>query len=212
LLGSQKMPKEHIMLVRNRMSRKLVTVGPQQSLAEARVLLDKHGIRQLPVVRHDRLVGILTDRDIRSARTPKKAVEDVMTSKPVVVGPNVPVDEAARVLRTHKIGALPVVEGGHIVGILTGSDVLDAFVDLSGVAEPTFHLTVTAEGLDSERRIREIIAHERGELKWLHRDRRQRTGQVHLRVKARRIDDIVTELDAAGFEVQALIAPSKRRG
>ena len=121
------------------------------------------------------------------------------------------VDEAARVLRTHKIGALPVVEKGTLVGILAGSDVLDAFVDLSGVAEPTYHLTLTGDGPEMERRIRQVIERERGELKWLHRDRRQRPAQVHLRLKAQRIDDIVTELEAGGFEVQAVVAPPPKR-
>jgi len=199
------------MLVRNRMSHKVVTVEPPQSLADARALLHKHGIRQLPVVRRERLVGIVTDRDLRSAPAEAKTVADVMTAKPIAIGPNTPVDEAARVLRTHKIGALPVVESGNLVGILAGSDVLDAFVDLSGVAEPTYHLTLTGDGPDMERRIRQVIDRERGELKWLHRNRRQQPAQVHLRLKARRIDDIVTELEAGGFEVQALVAPSPKR-
>lgn len=200
------------MLVRDRMSRKVITVDPQRSVAEAQALLRKHAVRQLPVVREGRLVGIVTDRDLRAASAAVETVNQVMTGKPMVVGPNAPVDEAARVLRAHKIGALPVVEGKALIGIITASDVLDAFVDLSGVREPTYHLVVSADDdADAERRIRRVIEQHRGELKWLHRDRHRRPPQVHLRLKARRIDDIVTELEAGGFEVNALVGSSGRK-
>jgi acetoin utilization protein AcuB len=199
------------MLVRDRMSRKVISVQRQDPIAAARALMQKHGIRQFPVVQQERLVGIVTDRDLRSAPASAKTVSEVMTSKPTTIGPEAPVDEAARLLRTQKIGALPVVEQGKLVGILAGSDVLDAFVDLSGVAEPTYHVILTAAGVpDAERQIRRIVEQERGELKWIHRDKRQRPPQVHLRLKARRVDDIVTELEAAGFEVSGVVGSSAK--
>jgi acetoin utilization protein AcuB len=199
------------MLVRDRMSRKVIGIERQRPTAEARALMQKHDIRQLPVIHQERLVGIVTDRDLRSAPASAETVADVMTPKPAVIGPNAPVDEAARLLRAHKIGALPVVENGKLIGILAGSDVLDAFVDLSGVAEPTYHVILTAADVpDAERQIRRVIEQERGELKWLHRDKRQRPPQLHLRLKARRIDDIVTELEAAGFEVCGVVGSSAK--
>ena len=197
------------MLVRDRMSRKVITTQRQQPIGEARALLHKYNIRQLPVMQQERLVGIVTDRDLRSASVTAKTVADLMTPKPVVIGPNTPVDEAARLLRAHKIGALPVLDNGKLIGILGGSDILDAFVDLSGVREPTYHVILTAaDGPDTERRVRRIVEQERGELKWIHRDKSQRPPQVHLRLKARRVDDIVTELEAAGFEVSGVVGSS----
>ena len=194
------------MLVRDRMSTKVITAQLGLPIAEARAIMDKHRIRHLPVVHQRQLVGIVTDRDLRSAPTTTQTVADVMTPKPVVVAPGDPVDEAARVLRAHKFGALPVVAGKRLVGMLTADDVLDAFVDLSGVKEPTYHLTIVcAEGAEAERRIRQIIQ-ERGQLKWLHRDSRRHPAQVHLRLKARRIDDVVTQLEAAGFDVSAMVS------
>ncbi len=199
------------MLVRNRMSRKVITVGPQHSVAEARTLLHRHGIRQLPVLRSQRLVGIITDRDLRGAASTAKTVADLMTSKPIVIGPDASVDEAAGQLSKHKIGALPVVEGTKLVGILSSSDVLDAFVDLSGVSEATYRIVLSgAKGKPAQQQVRQIVHSGRGELKWLHPDSRD-TDRLHLRLKARRVDDIVTGLEAAGFEVTALIAPSARR-
>lgn len=199
------------MLVRNRMSSRVITVEPQQSLTEARSLLHRHNIRQLPVLRNGRLVGIITDRDLRGAGGKDATVADLMTPKPIVIGPNASVDEAARALTAHKIGALPVVDGGKLVGILASSDILDAFVDLSGVGEATYRIVLSgAKGKQAERQVREVVAQKHGELKWLHPDTRY-PNKLHLRLKSRRVDDIVTALEAAGFNVDALVAPSGSR-
>lgn len=200
------------MLVRNRMSKKVIGVEPQHSITDARALLHRHHIRQLPVLHGRRLVGIVTDRDLRSPPGAAKIIADIMTGDPVVVAANASVDEAAGILRKHKIGALPVVEGGKMVGIITASDILDAFVDLSGVGEATYRIEISgARGKQAERQVRQVIQDQRGELKWIHPDSRD-ASKLHLRLRARRIDDIVTCLEAAGFEVDALLAPWRSRG
>jgi acetoin utilization protein AcuB len=199
------------MLVRNRMTSKVITVEPTQSLDEARALLHRHRIRQLPVLRKRRLVGIITDRDLRGAGPHATTVADVMTPKPIVTEPNASVDEAARVLTAHKIGALPVVDRGQLVGILASDDILDAFVELSGVGEATYRIVISgASGRLAERRVREVVAAQHGELKWLHAEKRD-PGKLHVRLKARRVDDVVTALEAAGFNVDTLVAPSGLR-
>ena len=199
------------MLVRNRMSSKVITVEPEHSLGAARALLHRHRIRQLPVLRKGHLVGIITDRDLRGASAEGATVADLMTPKPIVIGSNASVDEAARLLTAHKIGALPVVDGGKLMGILASSDILNAFVDLSGVGEATYRIVISgASGKLAERRVREVVTAQHGELKWLHPDTRQRN-KLHLRLKARRVDDVVTALEAAGFSVDALVAPSRSR-
>jgi acetoin utilization protein AcuB len=199
------------MLVRNRMSSKVITVEPGQPIAQARALLHRHRIRQLPVLRKERLVGIITDRDLRGAATSAETVADVMTAKPMVIDPNASVDEAARQLRARKFGALPVVDGNKLVGILTASDILDAFVDLSGVGEATYRIMISgAKGRQAQQQVRQAITNTHGELKWLHPDSRD-PSKLHLRLKARHIDDVVTAIEAVGFEVDALVAPSGSR-
>jgi len=198
------------MLVRYRMSSKVVTVEPQRSIADARALLARHHVRQLPVLRADRLVGIVTDRDLRAAPASAQTVGDVMTAKPFMTAPDTPVDEAARLLRTHKINALPVVDKTKLVGIVTATDVLAAFIELSGVAEPTYRVVVTADDRTlTPAMLSQIIQRTHGEVKWVHRDLK-RKHVLHARLKTQRIDDVVTALEAAGFDVTGVVAPPRR--
>jgi acetoin utilization protein AcuB len=199
------------MLVRDHMSHRVVSVEPQRSAAEVRTLLRRHRIRQVPVLRKGRLVGIVTDRDLRGVREPGRKVAEVMTAKPFVISPSASVDEAARLMRTYKIGALPVVDDGELIGILTGSDILDAFVELSGVSGLTYRLTIGAkDGKQAEPTVRRIIEEHKGELKWLHREPRGRHPQIHARLRARHVEDVVTALEAAGFEVTSVVAPGRK--
>jgi acetoin utilization protein AcuB len=187
------------------MSKRLVTVSPEDSVADAKGLLAKHGFHQLPVVTAQQLVGIVTDRDLRSAPAKAKRVADVMTPKPQVIGPDTFVDEAARRLRRHRIGGLPVVEKGRLVGILTTADVLDAFVDLSGVREATTQLVIAgAKGSKAAEQIRDAVRKARGEIKWLHHDAKD-PSRLFLRLKISRLDDIEYALEALGFTVDAII-------
>lgn len=196
------------MTVRERMSRKPVVIAPQYAIDAALALLEKHRLRHLLVVRAARLVGIVSDRDLRAAPAHATTVGEVMTQKPRVVAPDVSVDEAARLMQTSKISALPVVEDGKLVGILTSNDVLGAFVDLSGVAEPSCRLVISGAGASGVPRIREILARGRCEVRWLHVDGGRRRGQVHVRLRARNVNDVVTALEAAGFQVSAVVRSS----
>ncbi len=197
------------MLVLHRMSKKVITVDPDQSPGEARKLLQRHRIRQLPVLRKQRLVGIITDRDLRSAPATTETVAEVMTTKPAVISPDASVDEAARLLRTRKFGALPVIDGAKLVGILTASDVLDAFIDLSGVGEATYRIALSgAKGKQAREEVRRTVLSKHGELRWMHPDSTN-ASKLHLRLKAPHIDDVVTALEAAGFDVEAVVAASR---
>ena len=106
----------------------------------------KHHINQLPVVAKGKLVGIVTDRDIRDAYpsslrlfrgkevdefADSYTVEEVMTYNVVTISPQTPIREAAQQLRKQRFGALPVVEKGKVVGIITRSDFLDALLATS---------------------------------------------------------------------------------
>ena len=125
------------------MSRGLITVDKNASLRRARRILDQHRIRHLLVMDGKRLVGIVTDRDLRQAAPSSKSplttsereefmdelkVVEVMSRKLITASPDTTVREAARVMVSEKIGCLPVVNGNQLVGIVTETDLLEMLV------------------------------------------------------------------------------------
>jgi acetoin utilization protein AcuB len=134
--------------VRDWMQRPVHHVKPLDSIAHARAVLEEHRVNQLPVLVDGRLVGILTDRDLRDAfpsvfdtgvmdpaaiHKPSRAPDDirvreVMTENVLTLAPDARIIDAARLMRRQRMGSVPVVENERVVGILTRSDLLDAFI------------------------------------------------------------------------------------
>ena len=139
--------------VRDSMTREIVTLSPDETAATALTLCRERRIRHLPVLREGRLVGIVSDRDLRSSTPaigdPARAaalqevlVEDVMAREVVSVHPDDPIEQAANIMREARIGCLPVLDGDELVGIITASDVMDALVYLVGAHEPGSRMEV----------------------------------------------------------------------
>lgn len=132
--------------VKEWMTEPVVTIGADASVRQAAELMKTRQIRHLPVVESDgRLIGIVTDRDLRQMifdpaiqERVGDAVEalggltvgETMTWAVIAVRPGSGIREAARLMREQKVGALPVVEGGRVVGMLTERDLLRAFEEL----------------------------------------------------------------------------------
>jgi acetoin utilization protein AcuB len=142
-----------MLLVKDSMAREIVTLLPDETAATALALCRERRIRHLPVLEEGRIVGIVSDRDLRSSTPalgdPDRAaalqevlVEDVMAREVVTVLPDDPIEQAANTMREGKIGCLPVVEGDDLVGIITASDVMDALVYLVGANEPGSRMEV----------------------------------------------------------------------
>jgi len=120
-----------------------ISVSPNTPVDEARTLMQQHRIRHLPVLDHGNLVGIVSDRDIRLA-LPSPAtslsvyeigylltrltVAEIMTRDPLTITPERPITEAIKRMLAHKVGALPVVAAGQLVGIVTRTNLLQAFL------------------------------------------------------------------------------------
>ena len=121
-----------VLMVRDVMTRGLVTIAPDTSCDEARTLMDVHGIRHLPVVAGGRLVGMVSDRDLRSAASvgPRLEAVRIMTLDPVTVTTETRVEHAARLMLAARFGSLPVVDGGALAGIVTYTDLLRALVQV----------------------------------------------------------------------------------
>jgi acetoin utilization protein AcuB len=138
--------------VRSLMHTPIITVTPEMSLAEVQRLMRDHHIRHIPVVAgpgYQRLVGMLTDRDLREAapspattltrgeiayQMATTAVQTCMTHEVVCIGPEAEMAQAARLLVERRIGCLPVVDHGTLVGVVTDIDCLRAFLQAASDA------------------------------------------------------------------------------
>ena len=125
------------------MTSKLCTVGPDDSVEHARSLLRTHRINQLPVITEGKLVGIITDRDLRGPGLPAAGapisskdsgvtgdtlVGALMTHPGISLAPHSTLINAAQVMRQQRVGSLPITDHGRLVGIVTRSDILEALV------------------------------------------------------------------------------------
>jgi acetoin utilization protein AcuB len=135
-------------------------ISPNVSVAEATERMQRERVRRYPVVEEDRkLVGIVSLDDLLRA-TPsvvtslnvweisyllsKVQVHDVMTRTVITVSEDTPLEEAAKIMLTKKIGGLPVVQGEKVIGIITESDIFRIFAELLGSMEPGLRLTILA--------------------------------------------------------------------
>jgi acetoin utilization protein AcuB len=129
------------MKVRDIMQKSLVTISPDASVRAAAEAMQSHKVRHLLVTEeHGRLLGVLTDRDVRhgaflpllarhlpwdARRLGTPRVRDVMTWSVVTVGPEADLDRAALLMFERRIGSLPVTEGGRAVGLITERDIIE---------------------------------------------------------------------------------------
>lgn len=149
------------MNVAKRMRRNPVFVDEGDSMKKAMDLLKEHEIRHLPVLKDgERLVGILSERDLKQASpSPATALEireiyylldkvkvkQIMTRRPYTISSSAPIEEAALIIREKKIGCLPVVDDGKLVGILTETDIIDAFIEGMGVNGPGYRIELVLQ-------------------------------------------------------------------
>ena len=151
------------MFISKSMTRKLVTISENTGILEARDLIKRHKIRHLPVVDEDgRLIGMVTDRDIRSAlprdcfqhpitgeerdKYAALTAKDIMTTDLIVVEPTYTIQDALLLLQDNIVGALPVVdEKGVLKGIISVRDLMRAFINVMGIGEPGTLLGILVE-------------------------------------------------------------------
>jgi acetoin utilization protein AcuB len=147
------------MFVKLRMTAHPFTVAPETTLPKAIELMEAKRVRHLPVVSEGRVVGVLAPGDIAAAG-PSRAttfsageinyllsklkVAKVMTRDPVTISPDALLEEAAVLMRDHKVEILPVVDGDELVGVITESAILDAFIEIMGFRDPGTRLTIDA--------------------------------------------------------------------
>lgn len=148
------------MAVKDFMTRKVVYVSPDTTVAHAADLMREQRLRRLPVIENDRLVGLITEGTMAEAQ-PSKAtslsiyemnyllnktkIRDIMIKDVVTVDPYASLEDAIYLMMTHNIGVLPVAENGFVSGIITDKDVFRTFLEVSGYGEEGIRVRVVTE-------------------------------------------------------------------
>jgi acetoin utilization protein AcuB len=152
------------------MSRDPIAIAPEASIQEAIELMKEHSIRHLPVVDgEERLVGWVSDTDLRgvfiASMIEELTVGDVMIADPITISSTDVLEQAALLITKHKIGGMPVLEDGKLVGIITVVDILEAFVDIMGVLASSSRLDVRlGDSRDAFQEVSRIIREHDGEV------------------------------------------------
>lgn len=149
------------MLVKDWMSKNVITVDINDSMQGAIKILRENSIHMLPVMKKDKLVGIVTDRDLKRAApsdsttleihellflVAKITVSNIMSKDPITIPFNYTVEEAAEILLKNKISGAPVVDsGGKLVGAITKGDIFKALISLTGVGKKGIQFAFQAE-------------------------------------------------------------------
>ena len=158
------------MLVARRMSRKPIAISPEASIQEAIELMKQHSIRHLAVLNgQERLVGWVTDTDLRgvfiASMIEELTIGDVMIADPITISSTEALEQAALLITEHKIGGMPVLEDGKLVGVITVVDILKAFIDIMGVLGSSSRLDVLlGESRDAFQEVSRIIREHNGEI------------------------------------------------
>jgi acetoin utilization protein AcuB len=107
------------------------------TLTTTRMIMQAEGFKHLPVVETKRVLGVITDRDVRqhADHLDETLVETAMTADPVTVSPDTTIEEAASLILVKRIGCLPVIQHGSLVGIITATDLLRALLDIARVRQ-----------------------------------------------------------------------------
>jgi acetoin utilization protein AcuB len=148
------------MLVKERMSKPVITVSPNMPVNEALNLMKGEHIRRLPVIQNGKLVGIVSDKDLLNASPSiattlsvwemnyllsKITVKDVMAKNVIFVEETTPIEAAARIMADNKIGGMPVLRDDKVVGIITETDLFKIFLELMGARKVGVRVTLLVQ-------------------------------------------------------------------
>ena len=195
------------MLVGKKMTKATVTITGDELLSEAQEKMRQGRFRRLPVVSDGELVGIVTDRDLRAhtGYLERTKVNGAMTEKVRTVSPSTTLEEAAQIMLKLQIGGLPVVDNGQLVGIITTSDIMTAFLDTMGASQPAstridFILEGEEHGIIEASR---VVSREGGEILGIgtYREKIGENLVCYLRLLSGNAEQIAASLRRAGFDV-----------
>ena len=207
------------MRIKDFMTTNVVAVSEDTSIHDARKIMKAHKIRRLPVLKRDKLVGLVTEHMLlEAAPSPatalsihelqyllaKMTAKDIMVKKPYSVSPDMPAEEALQLGQEMGYGAFPVVEDGKLVGIVTESDIVRVMTRVLGLRERGKRIDIKAsKEFGTMKRIMEILDEHKTALLSLMTLPRPEDEDwlVVLRIKSDNAEPVVKELKSAGFNV-----------
>lgn len=196
------------MKIRSLMIPNPITIPPGASIAKALEVMKINAIRHLPVVSADgRLVGFVTLADLKQGLIPSMLAEveltDLMVSDPITAHPEDDIEIAAQLIYDHKIGGIPIVDRGRLVGIITESDILRTFIDMMGILSTGKRIDIAADNQPGVLKKALRILAEKGadviNVAMTLEENEQRI--YHVRLSPCNTEPIVAALEEAGYRV-----------
>jgi len=185
-----------------------ITISPRSSISNAIELMKNNSIRHLPVVtKGNTLKGFVTLSRLRQGLMPSMLEDvtfsDLIVKKPITVHPEDDVETAAQLIYEYKIGGMPVVDEGRVVGIITESDILRAFIDMMGLLERSSRIDVVISDKPGIlRKVFDIIQDNDGEILGVSIATPRSSKKVHsFRLSPCKTRKIRKALEKEGFEV-----------
>ena len=208
------------MKVKQFMTTDVVAVSENTSLHDAEKIMKAHGIRRLPVMRKDKLVGLVTERMLVEASASsakpltihelqyllaKMTVKDIMVKRPFTVSPELPAEEAMELGQEMGYSGFPVLEDGRLVGVVTESDIVRIMTRVLGVREKGKRIDIRApKRFGNMKRIMKILDEHRTVLlsmMTLPPEEDQGLWLIVLRLKGENANSVIEEIKSAGFKV-----------
>lgn len=197
------------MKVKNWMVTDVITITPETTVEEAIQLMKKHYIRHLPVVENNKLIGFITESGLRPYLEPNKLniqVKEVMILDPITIDPESSIDEAAKLIYKYKIGGLPVVDAQKkLIGIITVTDILEAFIELMGILKASSRIDIVPKD-DNLDEVLEVIKKAGGKIISIGMDLNLNGEKVYfIRLEKIGLEKIASELEILGHKIVSMM-------
>lgn len=211
------------MSVQDFMTKNVIAVKPETPIFDAVDLMKKNDIHRLPVLKHEKLVGLITEGIIAEAM-PSKAtslsvyeanyllnkttVGDVMEKKVLTIAPDDLLEDAIYKMRQHNVGVLPVLAGEKLVGMITNNDIFDAFLKITGYNEGGARITlqITEDHQGILAKITQLLADHEISILTVVVNRMESATIIEIQVSSRNTEMLRQLLTAEGFVVKAVVA------
>ncbi|MEN8139777.1 MAG: CBS and ACT domain-containing protein [Thermodesulfobacteriota bacterium] len=187
-----------------------ITIERTALLQDAAKMMKDHGIRHLPVVEEEIMVGFITEGDLRQFSFPSMIedipVHQVMVLNPITINPNTSIEAAARLIHDYKIGGLPVLDKKKLVGIITLQDILEAFIEVMGLLKTSTRIDIIVDKKGGVDDVTRIIKEHDAEIVSVAQESQSSRRKVHyFRLEKCDVEPIIADLEKAGHKVVSVM-------